>query len=276
MAQDRFGPNFVCGAKRAARFRGAAAMNLPPPRDPRYALFLDVDGTLLDIAERPELVTVPPSLPPLLDRLAGEHDGAVAVVSGRKIEDIDRLFVPWRGPAAGLHGGERRRADGTVIPAADDESERAAREALDQLRPLVLEFAAKAPGIWLEDKGSTLAMHYRAAPQCAPEVLDLARKGLDASGGALRMIAGKMVVELQPKQFGKGGAVAAFLEEQPFCNRAPVFLGDDVTDEDGFTEVNRRGGMSIRVGPPAPPTAASFELPSVPAALAWLAGQPPA
>jgi len=250
-------------------------MTTPPQRDPRSALFLDVDGTLLDIAERPELVKVPPSLPPLLDRLAQEHHGAVAVVSGRRIEDIDRLFIPWQGAAAGLHGGERRRLDGTVIPAADSEEELAARAALDRLRPLIAQFAATAPGVWVEDKGSTLAMHYRAAPQHDAEILDLARQGLDDAHGALRMIAGKMVVELQPRQFGKGGAVAAFLDEHPFQGRQPVFLGDDVTDEDGFAEVNKRGGLSIRVGPPAPPTAAAYELPTVAAALAWLAGKAP-
>ena len=123
----------------------------------------------------------------------------------------------------------------------------------------------------LEDKGRSLALHYRAAPERGPEILDLARTCFQQGDDCLRLIAGKMVVELQPRFYGKDGAIAAFMAEPPFRGRIPVFVGDDTTDEDGFAEVNRMGGVSIRIGGRAP-TAAVYALPSVSAARGWLAG----
>jgi len=244
---------------------------IPPPRlGGDAALFLDVDGTLLEIAPRPEFVIVPPTLPLLLDRLAAERRGALALVSGRPLSDIDRLFAPWRGAAAGVHGAERRRLDGGVVRRLDGPADLAAATALDRLRPALAELAQRMPGVWLEDKGRTLALHYRAAPERGSEILDLARRWVPQGDDFLRLIAGKMVVELQPRFYGKDGAIAAFMAEPPFQGRAPVFLGDDTTDEDGFAEINRRGGLSIRIGGPAP-TAAVHALPSVSAALEWLA-----
>jgi trehalose 6-phosphate phosphatase len=245
---------------------------MPPPTalDPQAALFIDVDGTLLDIAPRPELVRVPPELPPLLERLARQRGGALALVSGRRIADLDRLLQPWRGAAAGLHGAERRRPDGMIVEGPDSPDERAALATLDRLRPRMREIAVELHGVWLEDKGATLALHYRAAPEKEDEILDRAGRLMRAAGGGLRLIAGKMVVELQARQHDKGNAIAVFLGEPPFLGRCPVFLGDDATDEDGFAEVNRRGGFSIRVGSPTAATTAMYALPSVAAALAWL------
>ncbi len=248
-------------------------MSAPPALDPAAALFIDVDGTLLEIAPRPELVQVPLGLPALLGRLAAERGGALAVVSGRRLADLDRLLHPWHGAAAGLHGAECRRADGSVMAPPHRPADLAAAQALDRLRPRLREAAAHAPGVWLEDKGETLALHYRAAPERADEIRDLGGRLLQEAGDALRLIAGKMVVELQPRHHGKGAAIAAFLAEPPFRGRRPVFLGDDTTDEDGFLEVNRRDGLSIRVGPRAGATAARYALPSVAAARAWLAGE---
>ena len=243
----------------------------PPPLDPSSALFLDVDGTLLEIAARPDLVRVPQGLPALLDRLATERDGALALVSGRKLADLDRLLRPWRGAAAGLHGLDIRRPDGTLLqrgPACDAE----ARSALDRARPRLQAWAADAPGVLLEDKGWSLAMHYRNAPEHADEIARLADCLVHQSGEALCLLPGKMVVELLPHGAGKGGAIAALMAAPPYRGRRPIFLGDDVTDEHGFAEVNRRGGLAVRVGEAVGQTQAGYRLPSIAAALDWLAG----
>jgi len=250
-------------------------MKLPPPLDPRHALFLDLDGTLLEIASRPELVTVPVGLSDLLRSLAERHGGALAVVSGRRIAELDRLLRPWQGPAAGIHGAERRGGDGRLVTGGDTQADRDAAFALDRLRPALRDLAERIPGVLLEDKGRTLALHYRAAPEKAAEIRSAIDRGLREHGEKLRLIAGKMVFELQFRHHGKHGAIAAFLAEKPFCNRMPVFVGDDTTDEDGFAEVNRRGGVSIRVGPPSTETEARYALPSVSAVFRWLRGDHP-
>jgi trehalose 6-phosphate phosphatase len=242
----------------------------PPTLDSAAALFLDVDGTLLTIAPRPDLVRVPPDLPLLLGRLAAQREGAVALVSGRPIAEVDRLLQPWRGAIAGLHGAERRRGDGCLAAVDDSPAARDAAAAIDRARPALVMLAARLAGVCLEDKGRTLALHYRDAPERGAAVREAAERLVQQSGGVLRLIAGKMVVEVQPRLYGKGGAIAAFMAEAPFYGRRPVFLGDDTTDEDGFAEVNRRGGLSIRIGAAAA-TLARYALPSVGAARAWLA-----
>jgi trehalose 6-phosphate phosphatase len=260
------------------RCTSAAAIRVQPVRQPpeldrEAALLIDVDGTLLEIAPRPELVAVPSGLPDLLQRLAGERGGALALISGRRIADLDRLLRPWQGAAAGLHGIERRTVDGNWAASGSSEADRAAAAALERLRPALAALAGQRPGIWLEDKGRTLALHYRAAPDAGAAIRDAATQlMLREHGDVLRLIPGKMVVEFQPRHHGKGSAIAAFMEESPFRGRVPVFLGDDTTDEEGFAEVNRRGGISIRVGPPIGGSAAIYELPSVTATLDWLAG----
>lgn len=246
-------------------------MRRPPPVDPRSALFIDVDGTLLEIAAKPQLVRVPAHLPALLGRLAEQRDGALALVSGRPLTDIDRLFRPWRGAAAGLHGAERRRPDGSLAPSGSDPADLAAAAALERLRPLLVDLARRWPGVRLEDKGRTVAVHYRQAPDQGDEIRRAIEQLVRQSVDRLRLIAGKMVVEVQPRHHGKNRAVAAFMAEAPFAGRPPVFLGDDTTDEDGFAEVNRRGGVSIRVGAAAAATAASYALPSVADTVDWLA-----
>jgi trehalose 6-phosphate phosphatase len=245
-------------------------VDLPPKLDRLAALFLDVDGTLLEIAARSDLVRSPPKLPALLGDLGAQRDGALALISGRPLAELDRLFRPLCGAAAGVHGLERRRVDGTFAHRTDV----AAAVAIDQIRPRLTAFACARGGLLLEDKHSALALHYRAAPERAAEVRALAETLCRQAGSALRLIAGKMVVELQPRSANKGAAIAAFLSESPFLARRPIFLGDDATDEDGFAEIARRGGVAIRVGEPAK-TCASYALPSVAAVLAWLAGDPP-
>ncbi|MBV9378148.1 MAG: trehalose-phosphatase [Alphaproteobacteria bacterium] len=238
----------------------------PPRPDIQSALFLDVDGTLLEIAARPELVLVPKDLPAQLARLSVQREGALALISGRPLAQLDRLFQPWRGAAAGLHGLERRRADGVVDRVLDRNS----AMALERLRPKLAALAASESGLRLEDKGGTLALHYRAVPHREAEIRALAEALRRDAGSVLRLIPGKMVVEFQPRSANKGQAIAAFLAEPPFTGRRPVFIGDDTTDEDGFVEIRRRGGIGIRVGLPCP-TAAGYCLPNVTAVLAWLA-----
>ena len=238
-----------------------------PGLDAQSALFLDVDGTLLHIAPRPELVHVPADLPSLLARLSVEREAALALISGRPLAQLDRLFHPWQGAAAGLHGLERSRADGRIDRLLDA----ASMTALDRLRPKLAALAAGGTGLLFEDKGGTLALHYRAAPQREPEIRAVAEALHREEASALRLIMGKMVIEFRPRGIDKGSAIAAFLAEPPFQGRRPVFVGDDTTDEDGFREVCRRGGLAIRVSAPGDATAANYFLPTVEAVLAWLA-----
>lgn len=246
------------------------AVNPPPPLDRSSALFLDVDGTLLDIAPRPELVRVPADLPYLLEALARRHEGALALISGRTLADLDRLFRPWRGAAAGMHGAERRRADGSGVEAGESTADRSAAAALARLRPQLGAVARHWPGAWIEDKGRTLALHYRAIPAREAEIRDAVARLAEGESEVLRLIAGKMIVELQPRHRNKGAVISAFLAEPPFRGRCAVFVGDDTTDEDGFAEINRRCGLSIRVGPEPAATAAAYGLLSPAEVLSWL------
>lgn len=239
----------------------------PPALDRQSAVFLDVDGTLLEIAPRPELVSVPSGLPALIAHLAEERRGAVALISGRPLAQLDRLFQPWHGAAAGLHGSERRRADGTLDYIFDP----ASHAAIDRIRPKLAALARGESGLVFEDKRGTLALHYRAVPEREREILAFAEALHREAGAALRLIAGKMVIEFQPTHVNKGLAIAAFLAEPPFIDRRPVFVGDDTTDEDGFAEINRAGGITVRVGT-AGKTVANYGLRSVGDVLAWLAG----
>lgn len=235
---------------------------VPPPLRRDHALFLDFDGTLVDIAATPDLVRVAPELPHMLGAIGDFLGGSLALVSGRSLDDLVRLLAPFSGAMAGQHGRERRRSDGSVlrspVPAA-----------LARAAPVLADFAERHPGVMLEDKGGTLALHYRQAPSLAAACRELVRRVVDSSGGALKSIDGKMVVELMPRTAGKGQAIAVFLAEPPFQGRMPVFVGDDSGDEDGFVVINRSGGISVRVG--AGPSAARHRLADVAEVFAWLA-----
>ena len=245
-------------------------VNLPPLPRPgdRWALFLDVDGTLVAIATTPEAVRVEPPLLPLLERLAATNDGALALVSGRSLAGIDALFTPLRLPAAGLHGWERRRADGALVPSGEPTS------ILEPLRSPLAAFAAARPGLRLEDKGGSLALHYRLAPQYGAAATQRARE-IVAAEPRLRLIEGRKVVEFVPRGSDKGQAIAEFMAEPPFAGRIPVYAGDDTTDEDGFAAVNRMGGISIKVANPETRgrhgSEARYRLPSIAALHGWLA-----
>ena len=207
-----------------------------------WALFLDVDGTLLDIAQTPGGVAVSPHLHHVLEAAYRLSGGTVALISGRNLPDLDRLFGPMRYPAAGQHGLERRDSNGNVTRSTDtlNRINHAARTLDDQARA--------REGILVEHQGLSLALHYRGAPE-SREWAELTMRALLAGlGPDFQLVAGKMVYELKPGGRDKGTAIADFITEPPFAGRVPVFIGDDVTDEDGFTVVNIAGGHSIKVG----------------------------
>jgi trehalose 6-phosphate phosphatase len=227
------------------------------------ALFLDVDGTLLEIEREPGAVHVPERLCRILERLRSATGGALALVSGRSLDQLDRLFWPLCLSAAGLHGLERRNLGLKAERAAPDP------EVFERARRRLAEFADAQDGVLLEDKGLTLALHYRNAPAAADAARRVAETAVAESNGALVLLQGKMVYELKPPGADKGGAIAAFLDEPPFAGRPAVFAGDDVTDEAGFATINQRGGVSIRIGD-SRPTAAAFGCANVAALQSWL------
>lgn len=209
------------------------------PRTLPTALFLDFDGTLVDLADQPELVHVPAELVPLLTALHTQLDGALAVVSGRRIVDIDTFLAPLELPAAGEHGARRRDATGALFEAEPHDLQRV----IDAVLPL----AEKYPGLRLERKEAAVALHYRHAP----ELEALCRETLEEAlrlEPALTLLHGKFVFEAKPLGVSKGSAIEAFMREAPFAGRQPVFAGDDVTDEAGFEAVRRLNGLGIKVG----------------------------
>jgi trehalose 6-phosphate phosphatase len=245
---------------------GRPATSLPPPprlRAPEVALFLDVDGTLLEIEREPGAVHVPERLCRILERLQSATGGALALVSGRSLDQLDRLFSPLRLSAAGVHGLERRNVGVKLERAAPDPV------AFARARRRLRAFAEAHEGMLLEDKGLTLALHYRRSPALAGAAMAAAETAVAESEGALVLLHGKMVCELKPPGIDKGRAIAAFLDEPPFAGRRPVFAGDDVTDESGFVTINQRGGVSIRIGN-SQPSAAAFGCPNVAAMQSWL------
>ncbi len=224
----------------------------------RLALFLDVDGTLLDLAERPDDVTIPAGLLSDVAAARARTAGALALVSGRLIADLDRLFAPLRLPAAGVHGAELR-----LDPAGET---RPAPEA-DSL-PLVLWTAVNGvlqdfPGTFVEDKRYSYAVHYRQAP-AAGDALRARLRSLveDLPHPGITMLDAHCAFELKLRQFDKGRAIAALLATPPFRDRTPIFIGDDDTDEAGFAAVSAVGGRAYSVGRRRPGVVGVFESPS--------------
>jgi trehalose 6-phosphate phosphatase len=209
---------------------------------PDWALFLDIDGTLLDLAPTPGSVVVEPSLRDCLSGLSTALRGALALVSGRSINDIDRLFAPLKLPVAGLHGAERRTMDGSIRRhAADKNIMTTARERLARLQETW-------NGLLLEDKGGAIAVHYRARPDLKTMVEEACAAIAEELGSGLQLQLGKSVMEFVAAGVSKGAAIEEFSAEAPFAGRRAVMLGDDVTDESGFASVHALGGISIKVG----------------------------
>lgn len=232
-------------------------------RDEPLALFLDVDGTLLEIAATPDLVRVPSSLRNTLQISFERAQGAFALLSGRSLDDLDRLFSPCVFPASGKHGLEVRLASGTVIRPDIDPS------MLDRARGWLSMLQKENRGLLLEDKGIALAMHCRLAPKLAPEVEMVMNEMSAELGEAFIVRPGKCVFELMPRGFDERTAIQMLMKQPEFAGRTPVFVGDDPTDEVGFQAVNEMGGHSIRVGK-LEETAAQYCFSSVSTVVAWL------
>lgn len=237
--------------------------NLPVP-DERWALFLDVDGTVIHIAEHPDSVQPCSRLGEILSRVADVLGGALALISGRPIAEIDRLTGRVAPAASGLHGLELR------TPRGGYEGPKAESAELDQARTRLAGLADDHDGLYLEDKRITLALHYRnAGADAAAAARRMVDDVVDAAGGSLSLLAGKSVYEIKPADGDKGRALQRLMADPPFAGRCPVYVGDDVTDEAAFVAVNSLGGVSIRVGEAAA-TAARYRLDTVDEVLQWL------
>lgn len=246
------------------------ASSSPPPSlpglGPRVALFLDFDGTLAELAPQPEAVQVAADLIPILTQLAAQLDGALAMVTGRRLTDLDGFLAPLQLPAAAEHGAQRRLPGGQVIRLASPDLQAVVR--------LATALAARHSGLRVEIKSAAVALHYRQAPELETQALRLMLEAAHSAPG-LELLRGKQVFEVKPAGISKGTAIQAFMAEAPFAGRLPLFAGDDVTDEDGFSAVQLLGGHGIKVGEGA--TLAHYRC-ATPAALRqWLqaAGQAP-
>ncbi|HEY1899340.1 MAG TPA: trehalose-phosphatase [Steroidobacteraceae bacterium] len=257
----------MMGESVSMQARGLRCERIPPPLNriaDHCALFLDFDGTLMNLEQRPDQVVVDGGLLYLLDELYVATAGATAVISGRGMEDLDAMLAPLRLPVAGIHGAQRRRADGAVekfaVPAT----------LIWQTRMALRLRLHRYTGLYVEDKGCAFAVHYRGV--AAPVVARL-RGDMEAlaasSRGVFDVLEGAEVFELRPRTCDKGAAVESFMVEPPFAGRFPIFIGADQTDQAGFAAVARVHGMGIAVGPRV---TAPWWLPDPAAVRAWLRG----
>jgi trehalose 6-phosphate phosphatase len=225
----------------------------------RIVVFADFDGTLVSIADRPEDIIVPPGLPGSLAGLAARLHGALAIITGRPIDAIDRFLAPGRFAVAGGHGTERRRADGSILM-----PDAALQAASARIGARLAQLAQSDARLVLEIKAAAVGLHFRQAP----ELEAVCRRAMDAAvqdEPLFIVVAGKMVLEARPAALNKGIAVRDFLAEPPFAGRLPLFVGDDRTDEDGFAVAQAKGGLGVKVG--AGETSARRRLAGPPAVL---------
>jgi len=209
---------------------------------PHLAIFTDFDGTLVELAETPDAVEVPQALTEELRRAVAEFDSAFAVLTGREIVDIDNFLAPLVLPIAGAHGTQRRRADGSMEPVAP-KAVQGADEIAHAIEPLVLAH----PELIVEHKEGALALHFRQSPELEA-ACRIAMEDAIVSVGNFDLVPGKMVFEARPHGVSKGEALRAFMREEPFLGRIPIFIGDDTTDEDGFIAAQELGGVGIKLG----------------------------
>src|SRR6201989_981190 len=211
------------------------------------ALLLDIDGTLLDLAPTPREVWVPPGLAETLKRLLEKTSGALALVSGRSLNDIDLIFAPEEFPAVGGHGAEMRvAADGDIAAIRAPQMDK-------ELKRRLAAIAKLSPGILLEDKGYSLALHYRLAPHAEKaiyEAVSLIRADLPTA--PIEVLPGKLVCEIKHAGFTKASGVRELMTHAPFKGRKPMFIGDDVTDETVFAIMPDFDGVAFSVGRRAP------------------------
>lgn len=233
---------------------------LPPVPDPAWAWFFDIDGTLIELAQEPSSLRAGRGFPDMLRGLMNRLD-AMALVSGRSLGNMEKLVAPLALPMAGCHGTEMRLPDGSLsCPPAPP--------ALARARRILAQLAERHPGLVLEEKPYSLALHFRHAPELAAACREAAR---EAAGSDLEWLAGKMIYEVKLGGFTKGTAIRRYMTMAPFAGRRPLFIGDDITDEDGFEAVAALGGIGILVGEKRP-TKAIFRLENVSSVHAWLAG----
>jgi len=233
----------------------------PPQLDlAKTSLFLDLDGTLAPIEETPDAVGPDPARSAVLRRLGQALDGRLAILSGRGLEDIDRILDEAVPAAAGLHGLERREPDGILDRTPPHPGLVEAGQVFDGL-------ARAQFGLLVERKRASVALHYRKTPQCGPAVLEAARR-LSREHG-LYLQEGRMVAELRTPGPDKGEALGAFMARPPFSKGRPMMIGDDLTDEDAFQAAIALGGEAVLIGP-ARPSHARWRLASPAALLTWL------
>lgn len=229
-----------------------------------WAVFFDIDGTLLDLAETPNAIIIPPALPADLNLLSHKLGGALALVTGRSVAFVDALFSPLQFPVAGLHGAEWRGPDGRLqnisVPSE-----------FEQLKQTIASEAGNWPGVLVEDKGAAIAVHYRLSPERQHDVEAMMDRYAVIVAPDWALQHGKMVTEFRPARANKGHAVESFLTCEPFDGRRPLVIGDDLTDETMFRVANTRRGKSIRIGPLSAETSAHYGLTS-PADLRRLLG----
>lgn len=217
------------------------------------ALFLDIDGTLLDLARTPDRVKVPRELLRTLEKLTHHLSGALAFVSGRSLESIDRLFAPFRPAAIGTHGGEIRGADGSIARS---------QPLPEKIVEVFTGLAENIPGLLLEDKRSALALHYRLAPEARPVLMSAMEKHARLfESERVHVLYGKSVIEARPMGVDKGTAVAVLAKQKPFLGRTILFGGDDTTDLDVFRVLPQLGGSGFSVGQQFPGADYVFESP---------------
>ena len=214
-------------------------LSLPAIAPHSTALFLDFDGTLADLAPQPELVRLADDLVPLLRLLFGHVGGALAIVSGRRLSDLDEFLRPLELPSAAEHGAQRRLADGQQVSIAPPDLQHAVKAAGA--------LAMQHPRLRLEIKNAAVALHYRHAPELQSLCLQVMTEAVAASSD-VELLRGKYVFEIKPAGVSKGTAISAFMQAAPFAGRVPLFAGDDVTDEAGFAAVQSLGGAGIKVG----------------------------
>ncbi len=238
-------------------------MNLPdlPPTE-TFALFLDFDGTLVEIAEHPDAVALDHSTKAALSILSSRLGNALAIITGREIEVIDKFIAPLKLPVAGIHGLTRRDANGDV-PA----TLHATADFVETLTKRLSALADREAGLVLEVKASSVALHYRARPELEQLCLEVCEKAI-AGLSDVELKRGKMVLEAKSNTANKGTAILDYMTEPPFIGRTPWFAGDDVTDEDAFEVVNRLDGVSIKVGPGD--TVATYRADSTTQFVKWL------
>jgi len=261
VSQSSSGPN--AGAEkngsngRAADPTAGPHARLPFALDPeRMAILLDIDGTLLDIAPTPQEVHVSDALRETLQRLADRLGGALALISGRPLADIDSVFSPLTLAAVGGHGAEIR-------PRPDASPYRLQATPMDpNLKRRFAEIAKLNPGILIEDKDYAIAIHYRLAPQYAGEVIESVAAICEKFGcEGLSILPGKAVLEIKPRGFDKGSGLQELMASPPFRGRQPIFVGDDVTDEAAFAVLPQFSGIGISVGGIVPGATFNFDGP---------------